>query len=568
MIDELTIEQHQSQLLFHRILYGILIALIFLVYCDMPDVFSGRYMCMFIGTVIICGLEVVFTKFAFWNRIWVFMMFTYVQYAFFLIMSFFSVNQNAYLTIGLSSLLLTFMFEYSYYSGISDNFINVRNILNLVAPAFFCVIIYFCIHGVKITWFLILMDYIMLCIFDVLLVRMFYQREKQLRNQIHMLLAEMDSIEGNNEELKNFKNRLEKVNEELNLQRVQLAQMNREIQQSNQELEVQVDILNYINRSTNQDIPAVMKYMIETIMRVRKLEFCGIYIAEGTCLNKHSYMQYLCTTDAELGQLSDMKYIYEIAAPTEEEHQILHQFPEEQYPSLSKAGINSLLVLPLILDGEKYGVIAIGSTIRHVFDTAIRFYDIIVPQFDLAIHNIRMYAQIRHIAQTDGLTGINNRTHFNKLFAEQMEKTLRQQKALTVALFDIDKFKRINDTYGHLVGDEVIKKIASITAHAIEETELGFICRYGGEEFVIALPDMSVEQALPIIQKLHTEIATTAVEAYGHVVTMNVSIGVSAYPELCDDVNQLIKRADWSMYYAKEHGRGQIKIDGPDVTEA
>ena len=149
-----------------------------------------------------------------------------------------------------------------------------------------------------------------------------------------------------------------------------------------------------------------------------------------------------------------------------------------------------------------------------------------------------------------------------------MEKTLRQQKALTVALFDIDKFKRINDTYGHLVGDEVIKKIASITAHAIEETELGFICRYGGEEFVIALPDMSVEQALPIIQKLHTEIATTAVEAYGHVVTMNVSIGVSAYPELCDDVNQLIKRADWSMYYAKEHGRGQIKVDGPDVTEA
>ena len=135
-------------------------------------------------------------------------------------------------------------------------------------------------------------------------------------------------------------------------------------------------------------------------------------------------------------------------------------------------------------------------------------------------------------------------------------------------LFDIDKFKRINDTYGHLVGDEVIKKIASITAHAIEETELGFICRYGGEEFVIALPDMSVEQALPIIQKLHTEIATTAVEAYGHVVTMNVSIGVSAYPELCDDVNQLIKRADWSMYYAKEHGRGQIKVDGPDVTEA
>lgn len=568
MIDELTIERHQAQLLFHRILYGILIALICIVLCDTPGRFLGKYLCILIGAMVLCVTEILLTKFSFWNRMWVLLLFTYVQYTFYLVMAFTSVSQNVYLTVGLISLILTFMFEFSYYSDISDNFINVRNIVLLVAPAVLCVIIPFCANGVKLTWFLILLAYIMLCIFDIFLVRVFYLRERQLRNQIHLLLAEVDTVEGTNEELTNFQNRLQKVNEELNLQRVQLAQMNREIQQSNQELEVQVDILNYINRSSDQDIPMVMKYMIETIMRVRKQDFCGIYIAENTSFNKHSYVQYLCSAGMELEQLSEMKYIYEIAAPKEEEHQILHQFPPEQYPNLSKAGIRSLLVLPLILEGEKYGVIAIGSMRGHVFDTTLRFYDVIVPQFDLAIHNIRMYAQIRHIAQTDGLTGINNRTHFNKLFAEQMERTLRQQKPLTVALFDIDKFKRINDTYGHLVGDEVIKMIASIAARSIEDADLGFVCRYGGEEFVIAMPDMTVEQALPVIQKLHTEIASTTVEAYGHVVTMNVSIGVSAYPELCEDVNQLIKRADWSMYYAKEHGRGQIKVDGPDVTEA
>lgn len=568
MIDELTIERHQAQLLFHRILYGILIALICIVLCDTPDRFFGKYLCILIGAVVLCVTEILLTKFSFWNRMWVLLLFTYVQYTFYLVMAFTSVRQNVYLTIGLISLILTFMFEFSYYSDITDNFINVRNIMMLVAPAVLCVIIPFCANGVKLTWFLILLAYIMLCIFDVFMVRVFYLRERQLRNQIHLLLAEVDTVEGTNEELTNFQNRLQKVNEELNLQRVQLAQMNREIQQSNQELEVQVDILNYINRSSDQDIPMVMKYMIETIMRVRKQDFCGIYIAENTSFNKHSYVQYLCSTGVELERVSEMEYIYKMAASKEEEHQILHQFPPEQYPNLSKAGIRSLLVLPLILEEEKYGVIAIGSLRGHVFDTTLRFYDVIVPQFDLAIHNIRMYAQIRHIAQTDGLTGINNRTHFNKLFADQMERTLRQQKPLTVALFDIDKFKRINDTYGHLVGDEVIKMIASIAARIIEDADLGFICRYGGEEFVIAMPDMTVEQALPVIQKLHTEIASTTVEAYGHVVTMNVSIGVSAYPELCEDVNQLIKRADWSMYYAKEHGRGQIKIDGPDVTEA
>lgn len=568
MIDELTIERHQAQLVFHRILYGILIALICIVLCDTPDRFFGKYLCILIGAVVLCVTEILLTKFSFWNRMWVLLLFTYVQYTFYLVMAFTSVRQNVYLTIGLISLILTFMFEFSYYSDITDNFINVRNIMMLVAPAVLCVIIPFCSNGVKLTWFLILLAYIMLCIFDVFMVRVFYLRERQLRNQIHLLLAEVDTVEGTNEELTNFQNRLQKVNEELNLQRVQLAQMNREIQQSNQELEVQVDILNYINRSSDQDIPMVMKYMIETIMRVRKQDFCGIYIAENTSFNKHSYVQYLCSTGVELERLSEMEYIYKMAASKEEEHQILHQFPPEQYPNLSKAGIRSLLVLPLILEEEKYGVIAIGSLRGHVFDTTLRFYDVIVPQFDLAIHNIRMYAQIRHIAQTDGLTGINNRTHFNKLFAEQMERTLRQQKPLTVALFDIDKFKRINDTYGHLVGDEVIKMIASIAARIIEDADLGFICRYGGEEFVIAMPDITVEQALPAIQRLHTEIASTTVEAYGHVVTMNVSIGVSAYPELCEDVNQLIKRADWSMYYAKEHGRGQIKIDGPDVTEA
>ena len=82
---------------------------------------------------------------------------------------------------------------------------------------------------------------------------------------------------------------------------------------------------------------------------------------------------------------------------------------------------------------------------------------------------------------------------------------------------------------------------------------------------MLVFPNCGLEQALPVIRELHKEIATTLVEAYDQKVSMNVSIGVSSYPSLCEDVDQLIKRADWSMYYAKEHGRGQIKVDGPDV---
>ena len=267
-------------------------------------------------------------------------------------------------------------------------------------------------------------------------------------------------------------------------------------------------------------------------------------------------------------QSDDLADIFQRVLDNDFSNPILRRYEIEEYAELSRTKAQLMLVIPLIMDGVKYGVLLTGTTRVEVQENSFRFYDVVVPQLNLAIRNISMYAKMRTMAENDGLTGINNRTHFNKLFAEQMEKTVISKGQLTAVLFDIDKFKRINDTYGHLVGDEVIKTIAKIAYEHIEEKEFGFVCRYGGEEFVAAIPDKGIDEVLPIIQKMHEAIASTTVEAHGHIVTMNVSIGISVYPDLCDDVNQLIKRADWSMYYAKEHGRGQIKVDGPDIQES
>lgn len=567
MMDERVIELHQSQLKFHRILYGVLIICVCIFFCwDMSQVPRG-YFVLIGGTVVVCLLETLLSKLSFMNRTYVLRFFTLLQYVFYFVMMYCLHDKNAFLLIGISALVLTFMFEYSYYNEISDVFGNFRSFFVLVMPAIVCVVIFFCRYGVNIDAFLMVAAYVMLCLFDILVVRLCYISEHKYMNDIHVLLTQIDAIEDNNEELTQVKNRVEKVNEELNLQRVQLAQANREIQQNNSELEVQAEILKFINSSFAMDISYVMEYIIDAVIRVRKVEFCGIYIDKDVCYNKKPISVCKCQSKPECKECTELLFLFQQATGSEEDHQIIKEFPKERFPNLSQTKVCSMLVLPLVLNGEKYGIMVSGSSKYQVFDTYVRFYDLIVPQFDLAVHNVKMYAQMRHIAQTDGLTGINNRTHFNKLFAEQMERTVKEKGALTVALFDIDKFKRINDTYGHLVGDEVIKAIAHMAYQLIEEAELGFVCRYGGEEFVLALPNLNIEQSIPIIQKLHEEIASTTVEAYGHVVTMNVSIGVSSYPELCDDVNQLIKRADWSMYYAKEHGRGQIKIDGPDIQE-
>lgn len=567
MIDETMIEHHRMQLTFHRILYSILLIVLFIVYCQDPNTTNTLMLLVCIGTIVIAVVETIFSKYMFWNRMWVLLLTTYIQYTFYLLMIYFMHDTDIYTTIAMCALLLTFMFEYSYYCDITDDLKYVRSLLTLVIPAIFCIIVYFCVSEVAISGFLILLAYIMFCVMDCMIVRLFYLNEHNLMKQNDILLAQIDSMQSSMDELTTFQNRIQKVNEEVNLQRVQLAQANKDIKQSNSELAVQAELLKHINGSLSKDVPSFVGYIIGAIMRTRNVELCGIYIDRNVFYNKKPVVAFKNSSDSEIFGFGDIERLFQNAPSNEETWMVLKKGQSTDYPELFQNNVLSVLVLPLILDDQKYGILVSGSKKINAYDEHIAFYDVIVPQFNLAIHNIQMYEQMKHIAQTDGLTGINNRIHFNRLFSDQADRTIKNAEPLTVALFDIDKFKRINDTYGHLVGDEVIKVIAALASKHVEEPEYGFICRYGGEEFVIVLPNKDVNQALPIIQGLHSEIESTTVEAYGHIVSMTVSIGVTSYPAICDDVNQLLKRADWSMYYAKEHGRNQIKVDGPDVTE-
>ena len=131
-------------------------------------------------------------------------------------------------------------------------------------------------------------------------------------------------------------------------------------------------------------------------------------------------------------------------------------------------------------------------------------------------------------------------------------------------MFDIDKFKSVNDTYGHLAGDEVIKCIASVIEQHTEKYD-GFVCRYGGEEFVIALPNMKLEAAQTIIEDLFDKICSKVVRYNEFEIPLSVSIGLTSYPEICENQDEILKRADWCMYYAKKHGRHQICVDDGSI---
>ena len=106
----------------------------------------------------------------------------------------------------------------------------------------------------------------------------------------------------------------------------------------------------------------------------------------------------------------------------------------------------------------------------------------------------------------------------------------------------------------------MIKRIASVAEQCIDKYN-GYVCRYGGEEFVAALPGRKLEIAQPIIEELFEEICKQVVHYNEYDIPMSVSIGLTAYPEVCKNPDELLKRADWCMYYAKEHGRHQINVD-------
>jgi diguanylate cyclase (GGDEF)-like protein len=151
---------------------------------------------------------------------------------------------------------------------------------------------------------------------------------------------------------------------------------------------------------------------------------------------------------------------------------------------------------------------------------------------------------------------------------DQYSKEAKEKNLpLSVGLLDIDHFKKINDTYGHLFGDVVIKEIANL-AQVTAMKYNGIAARYGGEEFVLVVPNKSVVECKEIVEELRLMCEQMELRFEDDVVTAKVSVGLSSYPETCQHITELLNRADGAMYYSKKKGRNRVTIDSDEVQEA
>jgi len=163
--------------------------------------------------------------------------------------------------------------------------------------------------------------------------------------------------------------------------------------------------------------------------------------------------------------------------------------------------------------------------------------------------------KLRIISETDSLTGIANRRAFMEKIEEAVKISQNFNYPLSVILFDIDNFKKVNDTYGHDVGDEVLKEITKIVSNQLRKTD--FFARWGGEEFMIILENTELEDAVQLAERLRKTIEAYKFKKVGYI---TVSFGVTEFKSN-EDIDSLLKRLDELLYKAKKKGKNRVEFE-------
>lgn len=214
----------------------------------------------------------------------------------------------------------------------------------------------------------------------------------------------------------------------------------------------------------------------------------------------------------------------------------------------------NVLCLPMYADGGALGVLLIevpaarGARIER---RAVEMLERFASQASLALTNAFLLARVRALAAADGLTGVANRRTFDARLAAELERSVRSGQPVSLVLLDVDHFKRLNDTYGHQVGDSTLQRVARVLQAGARVVDL--VARYGGEEFVVVLPGTDAAAAVVVAERLRA-----AIEAMPGEPAITASLGVADFPVAALDAADLVAAADEALYAAKQSGRNQV----------
>ncbi len=317
----------------------------------------------------------------------------------------------------------------------------------------------------------------------------------------------------------------------------------------------------------SQDISSIMNLddLLEKVMAV-SIEVTG------------AQRGYLLIADEETGELRiaanknvnprDRTDTGEMIMPIVEEvyktgktRHIRNAMEDEKYsinPNVMKFGLKSILCIPLKYKDEVRGVCYLDNSLSgSVFtDEDSDILGIIMTQAAISIENVLLY----ELGITDGLTKLVTHRHFQNLLQKELTKALRFKREVSLVMIDIDDFKSFNDTYGHQLGDEVLRSVSNIVKSNCRTIDIA--ARYGGEELILVLPETPIEEALRVAERIRSRVESCEIEHMGRILHVTISLGIALYPLHAADRESLIKAADDAMYTSKEAGKNRVSLFG------
>lgn len=221
---------------------------------------------------------------------------------------------------------------------------------------------------------------------------------------------------------------------------------------------------------------------------------------------------------------------------------------------------DSAIVVPIKgAEGVMGCISAFQNEINAFDEDSLKIMEALSEQSSIAIMNAKRYFEISKKSITDPLTKTYNRRFFDQILHDSIAKSSIEKTPVSLIMLDVDRFKQINDTYGHMVGDTVLREIASRIKSCVRNNDI--VARYGGEEFSVILPNLTAEQACVIAERIRYEVSSKPIKTDAGDINITVSAGVADFPNKAESAEKLISHADRALYAGcKTKGRDRVAV--------
>lgn len=324
--------------------------------------------------------------------------------------------------------------------------------------------------------------------------------------------------------------------------------------------EINTVLKDIIRLSLNKgSITETTAQIIEVLIKKYEIDYCTILVKNNRGLN----IVASNIKDNNNNMIGLESYINETYAELEKENtgaKILCSDTNLHYPSAYERNVKYAYFIPLKNEKSTIGAMLIENKDRNNIEAIEQdLFKLIISTITIVMQDLIYKDRLSTIALTDGLTGLLNRTSMNEQLVEQRQLHKNINMPFSIALLDIDHFKKVNDTYGHLAGDRCLKQIAAYLKKSIRDIDRCY--RYGGEEILILFSRTSNQNIKNRVVSIREGISKLEIEdENGQIFRVTASFGLSEYPNDGTDIEGLIELADKSLYYSKENGRNRVTI--------